>query len=54
MSTVDIARWDAAGRYLELPLGRVHESVELYGSGGFPALEPADQLSDWAHTKRIP
>jgi len=58
---VDIALWDAAARCAGLPLatllGRAHEDVALYGSGGFTtqagrALE--DHVADWVHKRQIP
>lgn len=59
MSAVDIALWDAAARSLEVPivrlLGRCHEQVQLYGSGGFSnqtEQELVDQLRHWQQ-KRI-
>ena len=61
MSAVDIALWDAAARWLDVPvsrlLGRVHETVDVYGSGGFTTLsddELTAQLGHWAHEQRIP
>jgi L-alanine-DL-glutamate epimerase-like enolase superfamily enzyme len=61
LSTVDIALWDAAARVLDVPvsvlLGRVHDSVALYGSGGFTTqseTELAEQLHTWVHTRHIP
>ncbi|GHF96866.1 MULTISPECIES: enolase C-terminal domain-like protein [Amycolatopsis] len=61
MSAVDIALWDAAARSLELPvsrlLGRVHDEVAVYGSGGFTTLsddELAAQLDHWVRQQRIP
>ncbi|MFB9685015.1 enolase C-terminal domain-like protein [Amycolatopsis plumensis] len=61
MSAVDIALWDAAARSLELPvsrlLGRVHDEVAVYGSGGFTSLsddELAAQLDHWVRQQRIP
>jgi L-alanine-DL-glutamate epimerase-like enolase superfamily enzyme len=61
MSAVDIALWDAAARSLGLPvsrlLGRVRESADVYGSGGFTTLsdeELAAQLGRWAHELGIP
>jgi L-alanine-DL-glutamate epimerase-like enolase superfamily enzyme len=60
MSAVDIALWDAAARWLEQPvsrlLGRVHESVDVYGSGGFTTLsdgELAGQLDHWVRRQHI-
>ncbi|MET8853117.1 enolase C-terminal domain-like protein [Amycolatopsis sp. NPDC004625] len=61
MSAVDIALWDAAARSLGLPvsrlLGRVHDEVAVYGSGGFTTLsddELAAQLDHWVRQQRIP
>ncbi|MEU4247955.1 enolase C-terminal domain-like protein [Amycolatopsis sp. NPDC026612] len=61
LSAVDIALWDAAARWLDVPvsrlLGRVHESADVYGSGGFTTLsgdELAAQLSRWVHELGIP
>jgi L-alanine-DL-glutamate epimerase-like enolase superfamily enzyme len=54
VSAVDVALWDLKARLLELPLasllGRVHESVPIYGSGGFCSYsdgELARQLEGW-------
>jgi len=54
IAAVDVALWDLKARLLELPLadllGRAHESVPLYGSGGFTSysLERLqDQLAGW-------
>ena len=61
MSAVDIALWDAAARLLGVPvsvlLGRVHDSVALYGSGGFTTSSETDLaalLDRWVHTRHIP
>lgn len=61
LSAVDIALWDAAARWLELPvsrlLGRVREEVAVYGSGGFTTLSDealAEQLGQWVHGREIP
>ncbi|MCR6490564.1 mandelate racemase [Amycolatopsis sp. OK19-0408] len=61
LSAVDVALWDAAARWLDLPvsrlLGRVHERVDVYGSGGFTTLsepELADQLEGWVRRQQIP
>ncbi|MBP2328686.1 L-alanine-DL-glutamate epimerase-like enolase superfamily enzyme [Kibdelosporangium banguiense] len=58
---MDIALWDAAARFLELPvgrlLGRVHKSVPLYGSGGFTnqtIRELETQLDTWVREQGIP
>ena len=55
ISAVDVALWDLKARLLDLPLvdlfGRVRDSVELYGSGGFTSYDDsrlADQLGGWA------
>ena len=54
LAAVDIALWDLKARLLELPLAdvlpRAHESVPVYGSGGFCSysLERlAEQLAGW-------
>jgi L-alanine-DL-glutamate epimerase-like enolase superfamily enzyme len=54
MSAVDCALWDLKARLLGLPLhrllGAVHDSVPVYGSGGFTTYDErqlADQLSGW-------
>ncbi|QRP49742.1 enolase C-terminal domain-like protein [Amycolatopsis sp. FDAARGOS 1241] len=61
LSAVDIALWDAAARSLDVPvsglLGRVHDEVDLYGSGGFTSMtdeELTDQLEGWVAGQRIP
>ncbi len=61
LSAVDIALWDLAARLLGLPLtrllGRVHDSVPLYASGGFTTLDDAqlaEQLEDWVHVRDVP
>lgn len=55
MSAVDIALWDLAARVLDLPLctllGRCHQRVPVYGSGGFCSYSDerlAQQLGGWA------
>jgi L-alanine-DL-glutamate epimerase-like enolase superfamily enzyme len=49
ISAVDIALWDLKARLLDLPLtsllGRVRESVPIYGSGGFTSYSD-EQLKD--------
>lgn len=54
ISAVDVALWDLKARLLELPLslllGRFHEGVPVYGSGGFTSYSDrqlARQLSGW-------
>ena len=61
MSALDIALWDLAARLLGLPLarllGRVHDSVPLYASGGFTTLDDprlTEQLEDWVHVRGVP
>ena len=61
LSAVDVALWDAAARWLDLPLavllGRCHDRVDVYGSGGFTTLSGAeltDQLRGWVHDQQIP
>ena len=54
IAAVDLALWDLKARLLELPLckllGMAHESVPIYGSGGFTAYSTArlaEQLASW-------
>ena len=54
VSAVDIALWDLKARLLDLPLaallGRVHEEVPVYGSGGFCSYTDGEleaQLAGW-------
>nr|WP_042186821.1 enolase C-terminal domain-like protein [Kibdelosporangium sp. MJ126-NF4]CEL17585.1 Mandelate racemase/muconate lactonizing enzyme [Kibdelosporangium sp. MJ126-NF4]CTQ91189.1 Mandelate racemase/muconate lactonizing enzyme [Kibdelosporangium sp. MJ126-NF4] len=61
MSAVDTALWDLSARLAGLPLGqllgRVHDEVDVYGSGGFTTLPDSElraQLEGWVHGKRIP
>lgn len=61
LSAVDIALWDAAAHVAGLPLarllGRVHDSVEVYGSGGFTNLDDdalTGQLRTWVQDQRMP
>ncbi|WP_020659580.1 enolase C-terminal domain-like protein [Amycolatopsis benzoatilytica] len=61
LSAVDIAVWDAAAKLVSLPLarflGRVHEHVDVYGSGGFTSEDDdrlAEQLDEWVRRRRIP
>jgi L-alanine-DL-glutamate epimerase-like enolase superfamily enzyme len=60
LSAVDCALWDLKARLLDVPLHRllgcVHDSVPVYGSGGFTTYDDdqlAEQLSGWV-TERIP
>lgn len=55
IAAVDVAMWDLKGRLLGLPLcsllGRFHEGVPIYGSGGFTSYTDAqlcEQLAGWA------
>jgi L-alanine-DL-glutamate epimerase-like enolase superfamily enzyme len=55
ISAVDVALWDLKARLLGLPLckliGMAHDSVPIYGSGGFTAYDIArlqEQLAGWA------
>jgi L-alanine-DL-glutamate epimerase-like enolase superfamily enzyme len=55
ISAVDIALWDLKARILDLPLvsllGGAHESVPVYGSGGFTSYSNKrlqEQLGGWA------
>ena len=55
ISAVDIALWDLAARLLDAPLvtllGRAHEAVPVYGSGGFTSYSVerlTEQLGEWA------
>jgi L-alanine-DL-glutamate epimerase-like enolase superfamily enzyme len=55
ISAVDIALWDLAAHVLDLPLctllGRCHDRVPIYGSGGFCSYSDDDlarQLGGWA------
>ncbi len=55
ISAVDTSLWDLKAKLLNLPLvnlfGQVHDSVAIYGSGGFTSYsnkQLAEQLSGWA------
>jgi L-alanine-DL-glutamate epimerase-like enolase superfamily enzyme len=55
IAAVDVALWDLKAKLLDLPLatllGRFHESVPIYGSGGFTSYSTERlqaQLSGWA------
>lgn len=55
ISAVDTALWDLKARLLDLPLvsllGRAHDGVPVYGSGGFTSYDKKqlqDQLGGWA------
>ena len=61
ISAVDVALWDLAARLSDLPLvrllGRVHDSVPVYGSGGFTTYDDdqlREQLTGWAEDEDIP
>jgi L-alanine-DL-glutamate epimerase-like enolase superfamily enzyme len=54
ISAVDVALWDLKARLLDVPLcsllGRFHEGVAVYGSGGFTSYsndELQEQLAGW-------
>ncbi|MFW6202085.1 MAG: enolase C-terminal domain-like protein [Gemmatimonadota bacterium] len=54
ISAVDAALWDLEARLLDLPLatllGRVHDDVAVYGSGGFTSYDIGrlrDQMDGW-------
>ena len=55
LSAIDCALWDLKARLLELPLvdllGRAHDDVPIYGSGGFTSYSLqrlGEQLGGWA------
>ncbi len=57
ISAVDIALWDLAARLLDAPLvtllGRAHDAVPVYGSGGFTSYSVerlSEQLAEWAES----
>jgi L-alanine-DL-glutamate epimerase-like enolase superfamily enzyme len=61
ISAVDIALWDLKARLLGLALhqllGAVHETVAVYGSGGFTTYDSGrlrDQLRWWVDEQHIP
>jgi L-alanine-DL-glutamate epimerase-like enolase superfamily enzyme len=61
VSAVETALWDLKGRLLGLALadllGRFHEQVPVYGSGGFTSYSNArmrEQLATWVHELGIP
>jgi L-alanine-DL-glutamate epimerase-like enolase superfamily enzyme len=61
ISAVDIALWDLKARLLGCPLtgllGRAHDSVPVYGSGGFTSYDDGqtrEQLTGWVEKDRIP
>ena len=61
VSAVDVALWDLHARLLGVAvtdlLGRVHDEVDVYGSGGFTSYADdrlADQLGSWVHGQGIP
>ena len=61
IAAIDTALWDLKAKILDLPLcsvlGRVHERVPIYGSGGFTSLtddELSQQLHHWAIDLAIP
>jgi L-alanine-DL-glutamate epimerase-like enolase superfamily enzyme len=61
ISATDIALWDLKARLVGVPLsallGRVHDDVPVYGSGGFTSYSDdrtREQLSGWVDKQRIP
>jgi L-alanine-DL-glutamate epimerase-like enolase superfamily enzyme len=61
ISAVDIALWDLKARLLGLALhrliGAVHETVAVYGSGGFTTYDSGrlrDQLRFWVDEQHVP
>ncbi|NEE02037.1 enolase C-terminal domain-like protein [Phytoactinopolyspora halotolerans] len=61
MSAVDIALWDAAAKTVGVPvsrlLGRVHNRVPVYASGGFTTYDDArltEELEQWVHERAVP
>ena len=61
LSAVDIALWDLKARLLGVPLtgllGRAHDRVPVYGSGGFTSYDDgqtARQLAGWVEHGQIP
>jgi L-alanine-DL-glutamate epimerase-like enolase superfamily enzyme len=61
ISAVDIALWDLKSRLLGCPLarllGQAHDSVPVYGSGGFTSYDDGqtrEQLAGWVEKDRIP
>jgi L-alanine-DL-glutamate epimerase-like enolase superfamily enzyme len=61
ISAVDVALWDLKARLLDLRLarllGRVHDVVPIYGSGGFTSYDEDQlrrQFGHWVHEQRIP
>ena len=61
ISAVDIALWDLKARLLGVSLagllGRVHDGIPVYGSGGFtsyPDDRTCEQLSGWVKEQQIP
>jgi L-alanine-DL-glutamate epimerase-like enolase superfamily enzyme len=61
ISAVDIALWDLKARLLGCPLarllGQAHDSVPIYGSGGFTSYDDGqtrEQLAHWVEKDHIP
>lgn len=61
LSAVETALYDAKARLLGVPLaslfGRCHETVPVYGSGGFTSYgdeRTREQVRHWVHEQRIP
>jgi L-alanine-DL-glutamate epimerase-like enolase superfamily enzyme len=57
LSAVDVALWDLKARALDLPLtsllGRAHDSVPVYGSGGFTTYDEARMVAQLAHWVQV-
>ena len=61
ISAVDVALWDLKARLLDLRLarllGQAHDTVPIYGSGGFTSYDDAQlsaQFGRWVHEQGIP
>src|SRR6266446_427669 len=61
ISAIDIALWDLKARLLDVSLagllGRVHDGIPVYGSGGFTSYSDdrtREQLSGWVKEQQMP
>jgi L-alanine-DL-glutamate epimerase-like enolase superfamily enzyme len=61
ISAVDVALWDLKARLLDLRLarllGQAHDTVPIYGSGGFTSYDDTQltaQFDHWVHEQGIP